>query len=157
MDSNAWTYRVMAEELKRENRISDSSIDPRTIADPRHYLYIEAFAEQKQTAISVEVADASTGHASASDLGNARLRVERSGFFRIAVRLPANWREATELPVSLRCHPIQETSRASLCEGVRLVKAFLLDDDYTPKEFRIRGRQQSTLSAGDAATFHLSR
>jgi hypothetical protein len=156
MDASAWTYRVMAEELRRENRISDSATDPRIIADPRQYLYVEAYADQKEAAVSVEAGDDSGGAVSASDLGDARLRVARGGFFRIAVRLSPSGRGAPRLAVSLRCHATRATG-GGRCERVRISKAFMLDENYAPREFRVEGRQAVTLEAGGAASFHLSR
>jgi hypothetical protein len=44
MDENSWTYKIMAQEAFRENRVNPDKLDADTIADPRDYLYAEVRA-----------------------------------------------------------------------------------------------------------------
>src|SRR6185436_13509384 len=88
MDRYPQTYRVMTEELQREHRISATPTGINMIADPRDYFYIEASSEQAGAALGFDVQVAGLGEAFASDLLDARLRIDRSGNFRTAVRLP---------------------------------------------------------------------
>lgn len=161
MDAEPWTYRVMAEELERERRISDASTDGNSIADPRNYLYIEAYGEQKGTALAFDVrldADAQTYR---SDLGDRRLRIDRSGYFRTAVRLPAA--ATTTLPAAIatitaRCEGTATVlSGARTCQRVELIKVFMLDRDYTTRPLQLPRQSSVTLAPGAAATFNFAR
>ena len=55
MDQNPWTYRVMSQELQREGKISEASRGGNQMADPRHYLYLDAASELTGTALSFAI------------------------------------------------------------------------------------------------------
>src|SRR5688572_30363471 len=82
MDRYPQTYRAMTEELQREHRIGLTPIGINIIADPRDYLYIEASSDQKGAALGFDVKLAGHSDLYASDIGHARLRIDRSGNFR---------------------------------------------------------------------------
>ncbi|HKE56934.1 MAG TPA: hypothetical protein VKB46_09540, partial [Pyrinomonadaceae bacterium] len=82
MDSNSWTYRLVAEELSREGKITAEPVDSNSISDPRDYVYVDLRAAQKATAIGVSVTSSKQTTPALSDLGEARLRIDRSGYFR---------------------------------------------------------------------------
>lgn len=153
MDDAPWTYRIMAEELARERRVSDSRADADTISDPRAYLYTEIYAEQKGTALSVEARVAGDATTYTSDFGDSRLRVDRSGYFRIATRLPPRSNPASLDSITVRCHRTTKESDNRICDKVRLPKVFMLDRNFVPRELRITERAPLQLRPGEGGTF----
>lgn len=163
MDENAWTYRVMAEELLREGRITGSAATNSTaypIAHPREYLYVEAYAEQQGTSLSIEARLAGDARAYSSDLGDARLRVDRSGYFRIATRLPPTAAASNANPLeilTIRCHSTDKPVAQRFAGRIKLNKVFMLDANYLPREVAFVEKSPSNLRPGEAATFQIKR
>ena len=99
MDAHPWTYRVSAEEARREGRVAeDARPGSGRIPDPRRFAYLEACApaEDATLSFSLGVAAPDGGLAwYASDAGGPRYRVSRAphnfpnGCFQAAVALPA--------------------------------------------------------------------
>ena len=122
----------MAREALREGRVNPSNLGANTIADPRDYLYAEIYSEPENAAINVE-SETSSGEKFTSDAGNAALRVSRSGYLRIAMRLPKN--SAADFPkaVSIGCYAVSNNSASeSVCQNLRLIKLIRLDRNYLP-------------------------
>jgi hypothetical protein len=155
MDAMPWLYRTMAEELMREGRIGGGSLGPNMIADPREYLYIEAYAEQEGTALAFDVYVNGSGEIYHSDGGEARLRIDRSGYFRSAVRLPPGVSPASISRIVVRCYATDKAAARRLARRVGLTKVFMLDGSYTPRDLSLRRSQRETLIPGEAATFSL--
>jgi hypothetical protein len=140
MDRHPWTYRIMAEELQREGKIGESSRIGRCIADPRDYLYLEAAAEPQGTALSFAVKLRNDRHWYTSDLGIGYFRIDRSGYFRTTVRLPAG---ATldkierivarcDLAGNIRSREVVSKLSDAACTLTTVSKVFLLDKDFRP-------------------------
>ena len=54
MNRSPWTYRVMAQELIREEKIRPfGTVRGKTVSDPRNYLYVEAGAIQAGAGLAV--------------------------------------------------------------------------------------------------------
>jgi hypothetical protein len=98
MDAEPWTYRVSAQEARREGRVDEAA--PRAdkkIADPRRYATLEACAPGENAAVAFEIGVRSPDGIRwyASDGGEPAFRIERApihfptGCFRGAVALPA--------------------------------------------------------------------
>lgn len=169
MDARPELYRVMAEELNREKRVGDAPQPPHIIADPRRYLYLEGYGEQQGGAtLAFEVhtnsgADSSTPLR--SDLGDARLRIERSGYFRSALFLPTEVGQVKS--VSLRCYAAPKKSGArqtttaapprQQCREVRLTKVVTLDGEYAPREVALGKKPTRSLAPGEAITVKVGR
>ncbi len=160
MDAAVWTYRIMAEELTRERRISDAPADLNIIADPRRYLYVDVYAEQHGTSLSVELKLPDDARIYTSDLNDARLRVDRSGYFRVALRLPPG---VTALDtsrlndISLRCHSTAKPEPVRVAKKAAALKAFVLNETYQPRELLLATRIPATLRPTDTATFRFER
>ena len=152
MDIYPQTYRVMTDELLREGRISDTRVDINTIADPRDYLYIEAGSEQEEATIAFDVKVAGQTQTFASDLGDARLRIDRSGNFRSAVRLPKNTSPAQVEAVIARCQ-LRSTSTEGRCKNLNLLRVLMLDQNYVPRPLQLQSQPGSSLAAGQSLTF----
>jgi hypothetical protein len=149
MDRYPQTYRVMTEELQREHRISASPTGINIIADPRDYFYIEASSEQAGAALGFDVKVAGHGEAFASDLGDARLRIDRSGNFRTAVRLPHGVSPAAIESVTARCHATAQPAAERGCNHFKLLRVLTLDDKYLPQTLSLQSQSETMLKAGE--------
>lgn len=157
MDAYPQTYRVMTEELFREKRISDTPVEANTIADPRQYLYIEAVAEQEGAALAFDVRVAGEPQVFASDHGDPRLRIDRSGYFRTAIRLPKNGSPATIETITARCSATAKAAAERRCKNLKVVRALMLDRDYRPRLLPLRTQPAATLVPGEMKMFDLTR
>jgi hypothetical protein len=158
MDANPWTYRVSAEEARREARV-----DPQAapgggrIPDPRRFATLEACAETKDTtltfALGVESADGGVRFFE-SDGGQPAFRIARApdnfpnGCFRGAVALPEGTRPAAVRTLRVRAYTrAPREGETPLPKGAgsarlrRVNSLFLLgpDDQPGPSLFRWTG------------------
>ncbi len=152
MDQNPWTYRIMAEETLREGRIDPANLGVNTIDDLRNYLYVEVYSENSGTAISVQVttADGKTSH---SDFNDERLRVARSGFQRIAVRLPS---ASPVLSVKLICHKIADRDAES-CGESQLSHYVRLNKTFFPQRVSPRKAIRRKIGPGEFIEWRVAR
>jgi len=153
MDAYPQSYRVMTEELIRERRISDTPANINTIADPREYVYIEASSEQKGAAIAFDVKVTGQSNVFSSDMGEARLRIERSGNFRTAVRLPKGTAPSMVETVTARCHETAPPIEKRGCYDLKLLRVLMLDQTFTPREIAFGSLPPSSLAAGEVKVF----
>lgn len=140
MDRHPWIYQLMAAELQREGKIQESSRGGNQMADPRHYLYIDAAAEQRGTVLTFSVKLKRDPKWYASDLGITYYKIDRGGYFRTTVRLPAGTRLDQIDRIAVRCdaagnpksgEEIKKLSAAE-CELSTFNKAFMLDERFLP-------------------------
>lgn len=140
MDRHPWIYRLMAAELQREGKISEASRGGNQMADPRHYLYLDAASELSGTALSFAVKLKGNPKWYESDLGINYYKIDRSGYFRTTVRLPAGTRLDQIERIAVRCDAAgnprsgEEIKKLSAAEcGLNKVnKAFMLDASFQP-------------------------
>jgi hypothetical protein len=149
MDQHPWTYRVMAEEMIREGKIISERRLGAQIADLRQYLYIDAASNQQNgSGLSFAVKLKGDGRWFTSDQGVSYNKIERSGFFRTTVRLPAKVAIRDIERIAVRCDVLanpkspEETKNASAssCDLQSVNKAFLLDQQFQPAsalQFRV--------------------
>lgn len=143
MDRNPWTYAVMAAELRKEQRI-DPAGQPGSarVPDPRRFAYIEACGELDRATAAFDVGVSTSAGSTewyATDRGDARFRIARSGCFRAAVPLPEGVTADRLAGVRLRAYtrprrdgePVMPagTGRVTL---QRLNGVFMLDEAYRP-------------------------
>jgi hypothetical protein len=140
MYRHPWTYRLMADELLRENKINDSSRVGQQIADPRRYLYVEAGGSQEETALSFAVKLRGDAKWYTSDIGINYYKIDRSGFFQTALRLPAGTTIDRIERLAVRCdvagdprswEEIGKIAQAQ-CELISINRIFMLDAHYEP-------------------------
>jgi len=134
MDAHPWTFRLVAEALLREGKIKPEPTDNNTISDPRDYIYVDLRATQKRTAISVSAVSEKQTELAFSDLGEARLRIDRSGYFRTAIRMASAESAGAVSTVTVHCY----SDVAHDCEDVEVRSVSVLDQDYTPKLLAIQ-------------------
>ncbi|MGI8897836.1 MAG: hypothetical protein ACR2IB_05525 [Pyrinomonadaceae bacterium] len=157
MDMYPQTYRVMTEELVREKRISDAPADVNTIADPREYLYIEANSKQDGAALAFDVKITGQSKIFASDMGDARLRIDRSGYFRTAVRLAKGISPAMIETITARCHASQKPAIERRCQQLNVVRALVLDQNYVPRTLPLQTQPESSLAPGETKVYRLAQ
>jgi hypothetical protein len=147
----------MTEELLREHRISATPADINTIADPREYFYIEAASEQTGAALAFDVKV--TGHPGifSSDMGDPRLRIDRSGNFRTAVRLPKGVSAAMVETITARCHASPQPVSDRSCNHLKLLRALMLDQSFVPRALPLQAQPESSLAPGETKVFRLTQ
>lgn len=153
MDMHPQTYRVMTEELLREERISDAPSDINAIADPREYLYLEAVSEQEGAALAFDVKVTGQPQLFATDMGQPPLRIERSGYFRTSVRLPKGVSPAMIETITARCEARGKASGAAGCKRLKLTRALMLDQSYMPRTLPLQAQPASSLAPGETKVF----
>lgn len=148
MDRDPWTYRVSAQEVRREGRVSARARpgDER-IPDPRRFATLEACAPAEDATVAFEVGVRGAGGVRwfASDAGGPRFRIARSaihfptGCFRGAVALPEGTTAGDLAGLRLRAYTrIAGKDEPALPPGAgraRLTSVnqlFLLRDDDEP-------------------------
>lgn len=89
MDRAPYSYRIVADELRRENKLRPPlTVDGEKIADPANYLVVEFKSSVRQAALQVLVRRKGERNWHASSAGVPENFVERSGWARAAVELP---------------------------------------------------------------------
>lgn len=148
MDRSPWTYALMSAELRREGRIDPAGRPGSAkIPDPRQFAFLEACGELTNATLAFDVG-VSQGDGRtewfASDRGEFRFRIARSGCFRAAVPLAEGVRADQISGVRVRAYtrprrdiePILPagTGRVTLR---RLNGVFMLDEQYRPGPVRL--------------------
>lgn len=125
MDLHPWSYRVMAEELSREGKPFD----------PLRWLILEAEIENRGTAVSF-VAELKDGSRVASDLGDPRLRIERSGWVRSVILLPSGATLNDLRTLDVVAHAFtpkgKKPEKNPVAQIKSVSKGFMLDNQFRP-------------------------
>lgn len=153
MDRYPQTYRVMTEELQREHRIDPQATGINVIADPRDYFYVEAASEQTGATLGFDVKVAGAKENFSSDLGDGRLRIDRSGNFRTAVRLPHGVAPASIESITARCHAGEHPASERSCKHLRLLRVLTLDENFLPHPLPLQSQGEVSLSPGQSQLY----
>ena len=149
MDKSPWTYAVMSAELRREGRI-DAAGKPGSakIPDPRRFAYLEGCGELTNATLAFDVGVSKVGGETewfATDRGDYRFRMARSGCFRAAVPLPEGVKAEQITAVRLRAYTRPRRDiEPILPAGTGRVKlqrfngVFMLDESYRPGPVRLQ-------------------
>jgi len=140
MDAHPWTYRVSAQEVRRQGLVSMRPGRKR-IRDPRRFAYLEACGDLQdaQVAFDLGFAAPSGRRWVASDAAGERFRLARGGCFRAAVELPDGTTVADARALRLRAHtrptrrgepPLPRGAGAARID--RVTRVFGLGPDDTP-------------------------
>jgi hypothetical protein len=141
MDRQPWIYQLMAEEMIREGKIIEERRVGRQIADLRRYLYIDAASTQHGgTGLSFAVKLKGDPHWYSSDQGILYNKIDRSGYFRTTILLPAGTKPDRIERFAVRCdalkNPRSEAEMAAVstsgCDLKSVNKAFFLDQRFHP-------------------------
>lgn len=162
MDRFPWTYRVMAEELKRENKLRPFGTSEGTnVSDPGNYLYIEMKAENRDAGLVAWVKLKNNDRWYSSYRGRMDLVISRTGWYRTTVELPPHTTPGDIQYLALECvdmSPLDllqnngaQPSGRSVLES--LSKAFLLDLNYVPQKTLFEIHSPVTFHRGEMRTF----
>jgi hypothetical protein len=135
----------------REGKLKPEPADINTISDPRNYLYVDLRATQSGSAISVEATSPKQPKPSVSDLGDTRLRIDRSGYFRTAIRLDSFEGAAATTALTIHCY----SALGHDCQDVEVKSASTLDRNYHPRFFQIENLPPRTLKPNETLTISL--
>jgi hypothetical protein len=140
MDRHPWTYRVMADEMIREDKIISELKPGPQIVDLRNYVYVDLTSIQTGAALSVAVKLKGDPNWRTSDWGIANYRIDRSGPFRTTVPLLKRARLEDIERVIVRCdvkgdpktaQDLSHVPNAS-CDLRSVNKILVLKDDFQP-------------------------
>lgn len=161
MDEDPLTYRVMAGELEREDKLRPfGAIDGEKISDPRNYLYVEALLKNRRAGASVHVRLKGEGLWRSSDLGRLDYAIARDGWIRTTVELPPGTKPGGIAEIGIACAvaPPEDKKWAltGACEVERISKAFLLDANYHPQPALWSLSDSIEIPAGHMRTWKLA-
>lgn len=133
MDQHPITWRVMAEELIRENKLRPAGkVDGEKISDPRHYIFIEAKIKNQHSRTAAIVRLKGKPEFYMANLGRNDLAIERDGWMRTTVELPAGVTAEQIGEIGFQCLAADREKEAGVCQVDRVAKVFLLGRDYLP-------------------------
>jgi CheY-like chemotaxis protein len=141
MDQHPITYKLMAKELKREQKLRPfGTVDGEKVSDPRNYLYFEMQLGRSQSSIATLVRLKGNPRWYSSHLGHEDFAIrtwERNsaespnGFVRTTVELPPGTKSEQISEIGFECLVPEEASD-SACRVEAVTKCFFLDREYTP-------------------------
>lgn len=159
MDAHPWTYRVMADEMAREGKLTNERTLGVRIADFRHYLFVDANSTLRNGALlSFAVKLKGDPKWYPSDLGINYYKIDRSGFIRSTIRLPQAIKSQQIERLSVRCdvpgnprsrEEIEKTTAAA-CELHSINKVLVMDNSTQPQALSTCFGA-ATLAFGEAA------
>ena len=153
MDKAAWTYRIMAEEALRENRIVPHQLGENAIDELQNYLYVEVYSENENAAVAVE-AETFDRKTSVSDYADSGLRVDRNGYKRIALRMPSL--ESPLKSLNLICSATKNNQPSAVCRNARIIKFVRLDKNFKPSEIINPRNESRSLKPNERLTWMMS-
>jgi hypothetical protein len=141
MDQHPITYKMMAKELKREQKLRPfGTVDGEKVSDPRNYLYFEMQLGRSESSIATMVRLKGNPRWYSSHLGHADFAIRTwkrnsaespNGFVRTTVELPPGTKPEQIAEIGFECLVPAEASD-SICRVEAVTKCFFLDRDYTP-------------------------
>ncbi|MEO7144164.1 MAG: response regulator [Bryobacteraceae bacterium] len=163
IDRHPFAYRIMAEELPRENKLRPfGTVDDHKISDPRNYLYLEAKVQNAGSGFAALVRLKGDARWRSSNLGREDYAIERSGWVRTTVELPPGTKAADIAGLGFACIVVRPGRGplpiAGTCQLDAVGKAFFLDRDYKPEPslWSLQPQSPVAIPSGQIATFPLS-
>ncbi len=139
MAQHPFTYRIAAEELKREGKLREfGKVDGEKISDPRNYLYVDALVSNRSAGLSVTVRLKDDPIWRSADLGRADYAISRNGWVQTTIELPPGTRPEQIAEIGLQCvvspgpSPDRRMPQSGDCHVDQVQQAFMLDQDYKP-------------------------
>lgn len=162
MDRFPWTYRVMAEELKREHKLRPFGTTEGTkVSDPRNYLYLEMRGGNHQAGLVAWVKLKNSNRWYSSNKGRLDLVITRSGWYRTTIELPPGTSADSIHSLALECVGMPsldllgggsvKVSGRSVLESFG--KAFLLGAQYRPENILFEVSGPVRFHPGEMHTF----
>ena len=141
MNDRPFTYRIMAQELVRENKIRPyDTVNGNRVSDPRNYLYLEMKVANHDSALAVQVRLDGENVWRSGDLGRSDYGIERDGWVQTAIELPpgtpasriAEIGLACVLPLDPKTEPKRTFYMSGECRVDAVGKVFQLSGEYVP-------------------------
>lgn len=155
MDGHPLSYRVMAQELPRENKLRPfGTVDGNKISDPRNYLYIEARVTNMDSGVAAVVRLKDEDRWRSSYLGREDYAIERSGWVRTTVELPPGTPANRVASIGFTCMVVRRKDvmpTAGTCRVEEVSQVFLLDREYRPGPSIWSTTRAVELAAGETA------
>ena len=161
MDTHPIAYRVMAQELAREQKLRPFGIvDGEKISEPRNYLYVELRLGKLDSAVATLVRLKGDGRYYSSNLGRTDCAIDVAkrnpaesplGFARTTIELPPGTRADQVAEIGFQCLT-PERAPTTPCHVDAVPKAFFLDADYRPGPNVWSMRQPVEIPAGQIWT-----
>ncbi len=132
MDRFPWSYRIAAEEMEREGKLS-------LIGDPRQYVMIETAITNHGSAMAA-VARLRGGRMYSSHIGREPMAMERDDIIRTTIQLPVGTKPEDIESIGFTCLALTKRPPAPVagpCTFGAGIKVFGLDANYLP--FQIPG------------------
>jgi hypothetical protein len=141
IDLHPMAYKVMAKELKREEKLRPfGTVDGEKVSDPRNYLYFEMQLGRSESSVATLVHLRGNPHWYSSHLGHADFAIRTwkrngaespSGFVRTTVELPPGTKPEQIAEIGFACLVPEKASDVP-CRVEAVTKCFFLDREYTP-------------------------
>lgn len=157
MDEHPIAYRVMAQELKRENKLRPfGAVDGEKASDPRNYLYIEAKVSNRNSAVAALVRLRGEQRWLSSHLGRNDYAISRDEWVRTAVELPTGATGPQIEEIGFECLVSNEENHihlAGTCRVEQVSKVFMLDQEYRPQQSIWTLHRPVVIPTGQIQTF----
>jgi hypothetical protein len=157
MDEHPIAYRVMAQELKRENKLRPfGTVETEKVSDPRNYLYIEAKVSNRNSAMATLVRLRGEQRWFSSHLGRNDYAISRDEWVRTTVELPPGSTDPQIEEIGFECLVSDEEKHAPLsgtCHLEQVSKVFMLDGEYRPQKSIWRLPHAIDIPSGQIHTF----
>ncbi|PYU54528.1 MAG: hypothetical protein DMG56_26795, partial [Acidobacteria bacterium] len=159
IDEHPIAYRVMAQELEREEKLRPfGAVDGEKVSDPRNYLYVEAKVRNRDSAIATLVHLAASDHWLSSHLGRNDYAISRNGWVRTTIELPPGTGPRRINELGFECLvPVDEDQKrrplSGACTLEQVSKVFLLDRDYRPQPSLWNSTAPVEIPSGQIRTF----
>jgi len=159
IDEHPIAYRVMAQELEREQKLRPfGAVDGEKVSDPRNYLYVEAKVRNRDSAIATLVHLAASDRWLSSHLGRNDYAISRNGRVRTTIELPPGTEPRQINELGFECLvPVDEDQKrrplAGTCTVEQVSKVFLLDRDYRPQPSLWNSTAPVEIPSGQIRTF----
>jgi CheY-like chemotaxis protein len=141
MDAHPIAYKVMAQELVREDKLRPwGVVDGEKISEPRNYLYVELKLGKLESAVSTLVRLKGGAKYYSSSIGRTDYAISIAkrnpaestfGFARTTVELPPGTRADQIAEIGFECVTPEKTPTGP-CRVEAVTKTFLLDSGYRP-------------------------
>lgn len=155
MNDNPITWRVAAQEMKREGKIRPfGTVDGEKIGDPRSYLYIEALIGNRDSRSAFLVRLRGERRWRVSHLGKIENGIERGGWVTSTIELPPGTTPGRIAEFGFECLT-REKIQTGGCRIEQIGKLYFLDRDYRPGASFWSAKPAAAVPSGEILTWSL--
>ena len=156
MDRNPITWRVMSQELVREDKLrAYGKVQGERISDLRNYIFVEAKIKNLRSRTAALVRLKGDSRWRTANLGRFDLAIERDGWIRTTIELPPGTKARQIGEIGFVCLAADKEKEAGVCTVDAVSKAFLLTDTYLPGASIFEGLKPIVIPSGEIFTWTL--